>query len=73
MTRWLFIFSFCSNTSVPVEVITFLSCFPQDIVAYRTKGTVDPGSARAAEDEDDEDEDEEGEDEEDEEEDDDDE
>lgn len=22
MTRWLFIFSFCSNTSVPVEVIT---------------------------------------------------
>ncbi|XP_008307250.1 high mobility group protein B1-like [Cynoglossus semilaevis] len=47
--------------------------YDKDIVAYRTKGTVDPGSARAAEDEDDEDEDEEGEDEEDEEEDDDDE
>lgn len=43
---------------------THTSCYPQDIVAYRTKGKVDSGSAAAAADDDDDEEDDEGEEEE---------
>lgn len=39
-----------------VSFLTHFSCFLQDIVAYRTKGKVDSGSAAAADDDDEEDE-----------------
>lgn len=50
-----------AKAQVSLVVKSHFTCFPQDIVAYRTKGKVDSGSAAAADDDDDEDDEEEGE------------
>lgn len=56
--NFIFYFEACNRVGFCVALKTHWLCFPQDIIAYRTKGKVDSEAAATADDDDEEEEEE---------------